>query len=427
MPLGGWPSITDDSGTKTDGTLINKALFDSIKASIEADVFSGTTSAKNIIDEVIAARGTLGSLDERLDVSLNEDGTPKAVAGQATTEQVGRQVNGYNLARNPNMREWSKGSAAAPDYYTLSGAGTPSVAQAGAGLGDGTQVGTGRFTAKITSDAVNATQLQQIVIASTEMDDYTVLRGRKVNFAVRATATSANMFKLIISDGVGTSEVSNTETGLQDLSLQRTLDSGATQLQVAVEVTLGGNVVYIGAFSVTFGDVKPTRWVPTEALEPNRARGPIVLHKQVTNFNSNTTLGSSRYVFSLLANTLAEDFQSIEVTFAGTLANNANAKSIKLYINTHFLTILVDNVALASNTFTVRGTLTRLSATGAAFDGVVTFHAAGGAPPTVWHWASPLAGGSINFATAQDFVIELITPTANADIVLARTKLVLHP
>jgi hypothetical protein len=78
--LTGWPTITDDVGTKRDGTIINQALFNSVKASIEAEVLSATNpsvTTKAIIDEVVAARGTMASIDARLDVAMNEDGTLK--------------------------------------------------------------------------------------------------------------------------------------------------------------------------------------------------------------------------------------------------------------------------------------------------------------------------------------------------------------
>lgn len=76
--LASWPTTTDDSGTKTDGTMANAALFDAIKASVEDQVHSATNTLvkpKTITDEVIQARGSAASLDARLDVSLNEDGT----------------------------------------------------------------------------------------------------------------------------------------------------------------------------------------------------------------------------------------------------------------------------------------------------------------------------------------------------------------
>jgi len=91
MGLTGWPSVIDDDGSKTFGTIFNKALTDAIKASIENDLFSAanpTITAENIIDEVVAARGSKSSLDARLDVALNEDGTPKSVAGQAVNADV---------------------------------------------------------------------------------------------------------------------------------------------------------------------------------------------------------------------------------------------------------------------------------------------------------------------------------------------------
>jgi hypothetical protein len=85
MPLSGWPVVTNDSGTGQDGTVINEAFFDAIRASIEDEVF-GTTNpsvgASAIIDEVVQARGSVGSLDGRLDVSLENTGELKPLEPQ---------------------------------------------------------------------------------------------------------------------------------------------------------------------------------------------------------------------------------------------------------------------------------------------------------------------------------------------------------
>lgn len=78
MTLLTFPTVTDDTGTKTDGTIINSALFASIKTGIEAVTHStnnATVDPNDIIDEVVTARGSAASLDARLDVALNADGS----------------------------------------------------------------------------------------------------------------------------------------------------------------------------------------------------------------------------------------------------------------------------------------------------------------------------------------------------------------
>lgn len=94
--LAGWPVVVDDIGTKRDGTRFNKALTDAILASIDGETKSTTPANENvktrdIIDEIIDARGTEASLSDRLDVALNPDGTLKS----SSTDVPG--VAGENL------------------------------------------------------------------------------------------------------------------------------------------------------------------------------------------------------------------------------------------------------------------------------------------------------------------------------------------
>jgi hypothetical protein len=87
MPLTGWPAYSDDTGTGQDGTVITDSFLDAIKASVEATVFGDanpSVGADAIIDEVVTARGSMGSLDARLDVVLNNNGTFKAFNPQPT-------------------------------------------------------------------------------------------------------------------------------------------------------------------------------------------------------------------------------------------------------------------------------------------------------------------------------------------------------
>jgi hypothetical protein len=69
----------------------------------------------------------------------------------------------------------------------------------------------------------------------------------------------------------------------------------------------------------------------------------------------------------------------------------------------------------------------RISATQVVADGIVTFHAASGASPTVWHFSVLLAGGATDLTTAQDVKIEMVAPDADGDMTLARTVIILWP
>ena len=135
---------------------------------------------------------------------------------------------------------------------------------------------------------------------------------------------------------------------------------------------------------------------------------------------ASTLAAENGFTYATLAGILGTDRQSLEIIAAGAFANNANNKTLKLYVGTNVLNLIVDNAALANNVFTLHGFLTRLSVNSSVFDGVATFHAASGAPPTVWHFSAVPAGGATNFAVSQDIKIFMLAPTADADITLGR-------
>src|SRR5574341_691175 len=115
MGLSNWPTLVDDDGSLTLGTEIDKAVFDAIKASIEADMYSSTNptvTAENAIDEVVAARGSKASLDARLDVALNEDGTLKSQASLVTAASA-QELPQTNMVVNDVFLIWAAGDAVA--------------------------------------------------------------------------------------------------------------------------------------------------------------------------------------------------------------------------------------------------------------------------------------------------------------------------
>jgi hypothetical protein len=76
--LDNWPVVTDDDGTKTSGTPFDAAYNDAAKAAIEDDIYSSsnpTVRTADIIDEVVAARGSAVSLVERLNATTDSDGS----------------------------------------------------------------------------------------------------------------------------------------------------------------------------------------------------------------------------------------------------------------------------------------------------------------------------------------------------------------
>jgi hypothetical protein len=153
------PTGTDDSGTGRDGTRWDAAFYGELLDAINIQVLpttNPTLTPAAMVDEVVQARGSTGSLDTRLDVSLNEDGTPKAAAftGYATVTDLLGGIGAVNLVTNDDDLVWPDGDAAAPVGETLAGTGA-AVARCGTGLGD-TKRKIGDFCAKLTRGTTDA-------------------------------------------------------------------------------------------------------------------------------------------------------------------------------------------------------------------------------------------------------------------------------
>src|SRR3972149_60918 len=236
MELGSWPSVTNDPGDRQSGTVWTKEIHDGIKASVEGNVHSAanpTVATKTIIDGVVDARGSKTSLDARLDVALEEDGTPKAVAGQATEEQVRAQVAQKNLLANGDLELWTAGTTSAPDNFTLSGA-AAAILKSGPAQADTTDLGVGTYSARITSGGGEAAKLTQIAISVANMSRWRNVQGKKIALAVRVKTSTSNTVRIVVDDGVTTtgSGYNTTTSAEEDLAVVHLLDSAATKLDV---------------------------------------------------------------------------------------------------------------------------------------------------------------------------------------------------
>ena len=315
MGLTAWPTITDDSGTKADGTIINRALFDLIKASIEGGMFSVTNpsiSPANIIDEVVAARGSKATLDTRLDVSINEDGTLKAITGAASVDNIATQLGQPNLMHDSLLMLWAAGDSSAPVGWTLTGAGA-AIARTGSGggsyeasaPGDTTKMKYGKFAAKITRGSADA-KLTKTVVSTTQFP--TGLQGRKVSVVVRAKSSIASQASFIVDDGVTTTRggtggnaTYHTGGGAEELLYAtHTISGSATKLDLQLEVA-GSGSAYFGAIAVVISDVVPKDWFP------ERWGQLIITQQQRGNCTAANLLNEFRYAHqnpAFLVNTL---------------------------------------------------------------------------------------------------------------------------
>jgi hypothetical protein len=122
--------------TAVDGTtVLNKAYIDAFVTEINAalvDLGHPTVTPGQAIAELIAARGSRASVDARLLTVVDHDGNPLSQLSPRMTR------NGFvwgNCAWNAGHVLWSRGDAAAPDGWTVSGAGV-AIARCGFGQAD---------------------------------------------------------------------------------------------------------------------------------------------------------------------------------------------------------------------------------------------------------------------------------------------------
>lgn len=262
-----WPPVVDSDGTPGSGTAFNKSFFDSVRDAILDEVFdpaNPTTKVKELIAEVGAARGSKVSLDARLDVAHNEDGTLKAIAGIVSNDTVSRALP-LNYLANGDLLIWPNGDTSSPAYMTL-GAGTISR-NAGGPL------------APICGDnwallGPNS-QLSAYLVPTGELNAansrWAFLRGSKWSFGCYLYCSAASIGMMTAGDGVGSAQAYDIETGdatIQELAEWRwvagtiTIDDLANHIRVIISNTGGaGNVLFQGLTMIP-GDVLPTAYIP---------------------------------------------------------------------------------------------------------------------------------------------------------------------
>lgn len=257
-------SMTDDSGTFTDGSAVNKAFIDQLYDQMDDQAHSTTNPTvkpKAITDEVVAARGSKASVDARLDVALNEDGTLKTQSAlvSAATYQAG--LASRNVAVNGDLDDWTLGGALAPDSFTLTGAGA-TIARTGIAQADTFHFGTGSgFAAKVTRVG-NDWKLTQDIIATAVFAQYVNVKSQKVSVAVKGKTAIASYLRIVVDDGV-TTTASTYHTGgntEEHLSVTHTISASATKLSVYVEGTGSNGDGYLGGLQAVFADLAPTDW-----------------------------------------------------------------------------------------------------------------------------------------------------------------------
>ena len=257
--------MSDDSGTFTDGTVVNKAFVDQVYDQIDDQAHSTTNPTikpKATTDEVVTARGSKASLDTRLSVSLNADGSLKTQAGLVTVAQ-GQELPQVNCVLNDTFIIWAAGDAVAPSGWTLAGTGA-ACARAGTSLGD-TKRKVGDFCAKLTYGSSQLT-LSQDVLPTAAFSRVDHLKTTSVGFGAWVWSNVASQARVYVTDGVATDNSAyHTGDGTwQWLSVVHAISGSATKLQVGIAVVSGAaNPVYFSGATMIFGLLAPDNWRPT--------------------------------------------------------------------------------------------------------------------------------------------------------------------
>jgi hypothetical protein len=148
--------------------------------------------------------------------------------------------NPTNLLSNGDFEAWSAGASAAPDGWTLAGAGA-SVAR------EETIIKLGTYSVKITRAGANASLYQDI-------PTYANYKGRYVTLGKWVYATVASRARINVGDGAVNDAYSSYHTGnstWQFLTATLLVDATATRIRVIDQVTTGDTSAYFdGAMCV---------------------------------------------------------------------------------------------------------------------------------------------------------------------------------
>jgi hypothetical protein len=262
------PAYVDDTGTGRDGTVVDQTFLDAWRDAINNQVASATNPTAvpaDIMDEVITARGSTASLDARLDVEHNEDGTHKTLTPYALVTDLLGGIGGVNLVTNDDFLVWPDGDAAAPEGYTLAGAGA-AVARVGTGLAPTTRK-IGDFACQLTRGGADLT-LTKTILGTAAFTRADFLKSRYAAGGAWIWCATPNAARVAIYDGVGYA-YSSYHTGgstWEWLPVTRQINSAATQLAIIPQVN---NAAVAAIFSgLTCAIIDSNLSLPHELLCP---------------------------------------------------------------------------------------------------------------------------------------------------------------
>jgi hypothetical protein len=183
----------------------------------------------------------------------HKSGTDTITGAWAFTQSVGTP-GGFNFVRNADLEVWLAGTSVAPTGWTLTGSGA-TVAQ------DASNKKVNSFAAAVTRVG-NDCYLGQNVAAL--FGPAAWWQGKTVTVGAWVRATVASRARLAINDGVGTTNGSYHTGGsaFEYLTVTRTLNGAATQVEVRLVVDTGNTTAQFDGVALVLGAGMP-EFVPS--------------------------------------------------------------------------------------------------------------------------------------------------------------------
>lgn len=308
-------TAADDDGSRTSGTVINKAALQELLTELDSNLFDAdfpdvypavTTKA------VWEATAPYDNLKQRLDsIQAPETGLPNPtfLEHYVDVSSAADSLGNRNLCPNDDIQLWSQGATSAPDFVTVYGG---NIARAGLLESDTTHY-IGRFSGKITFVA-NPSGVYWNIMTAGVMTLVQQIRGAwKVGYGIWLAASAANTTRAWISDGVQTvySDYVPADGNFHFMTIlggPMTINAAATYLRVGAESAAAGDFYFFGPTPV-YGSVAPSRWFPcdTETF-------PVLEHF----ISGNVSTGDDKKVVSPVWPCLIQDTQLTVITAPAT-------------------------------------------------------------------------------------------------------------
>jgi len=268
-----FPATVNDLGDGRSGTRTDSAFWELVKDAIDDQCLSATNptvSPADAIDLVVAAAGSTASVDARLDVEHNEDGTHNltgVLATLATTSQLLGGIGAVNLIVNDDDMVWPDGDTSAPEGETLAGA-AAAILRCGTSLVD-TNRKVGDFCVRLTRAAADVT-LTRSVLAGAAFTRADFLIGQYAAAGCWVKCSDPNTARIAIYDGAGTATSAyHTGGGAWEwLAITRQINVAADRLEMIRQVNNAAAAAYFSGRTLMLlsNNLTLTRYSPCPKL-----------------------------------------------------------------------------------------------------------------------------------------------------------------